>query len=380
MKNKKVIGIDARFYGPTGKGLGRYTQEIVDRVIRLDRENDYVVFLYKENFDDFVIPREGVKKVLTNARWYTIKEQITLPFLIWREKIDLMHFAHFNVPFFTPTKFVVTIHDLILTKFPTIRASTLSPWLYKIKNLFYKIIIWNAVKRARKIIAVSKYTQKDIIEYFKISPEKVEMVYEGVSEIFSNVCLTKPGAKKVLEKYHIKSPFLLYIGNAYPHKNLEKLILVFSKLKITIPDLELVLVGKADYFYNRLKGFAQEKNIPVVFAGFVPDSDLEAFFREVTCYVFPSFYEGFGLPPLEAMSQGCPVVSSDQSCLPEVFEDSAVYFNPNNEAEMIKAIEKLMKDKKLRQELINRGFKQYKKYSWDKAAEETVAVYGEVLE
>lgn len=180
-KNKRKIGIDARFYGPIGKGLGRYTQEIVDRVIRLDKENDYVIFLCKENYDTFILPRDGIKKILANARWYTLKEQIVLPFLIWRERIDLMHYTHFNVPIFTPVKFIVTIPDLILTKFPSVRATTLSPWFYKIKNLLYKIVIWTAAKRARKIIAVSEFTERDIIEYFKVKPEKVVMIYEGVT-------------------------------------------------------------------------------------------------------------------------------------------------------------------------------------------------------
>ena len=172
---------------------------------------------------------------------------------------------------------------------------------------------------------------------------------------------------------------MLYVGNAYPHKNLERLIKVFLKLKKNHNDLNLVLVGKEDYFYKRLKKYAQEIKAPVTFAGFVPDKDLEVFFREAICYVFPSLYEGFGLPPLEAMTQGCPVVSSKESCLPEVLQDAATYFDPYDEEDIIKKIEKIINNQNLRAGLIQKGFEQYKKFSWDKAVEETLRVYKEVL-
>ncbi len=380
MKDKsKTIGIDARFYGPSNKGLGRYTQEIVDRVINLDKDNNYVVFLSSDNFNSFNCSEKRVKKVLVKARWYSLAEQIIFPFQIWKEKLDLIHFTHFNVPILTPVKFIVTIHDLILTKFPTTRASTLSPFFYKIKNLAYKIVIWLAVKRAKKIIAVSKHTCEDIVDKFKVKKEKVAVVYEGVSKLFQTRCATKQGALDVLRKYKISRPFLLYVGNAYPHKNLEKLINVFLKLKAKHSDLNLVLVGKEDYFYKRLKEYANKKKAPVIFVGFVPDEDLDVFFKEALCYVFPSLYEGFGLPPLEAMTQGCPVVSSNQSCLPEIFENAAVYFDPHKENDIIETIEEVIKDKNLRAKLVEKGFNQYKKFSWDKAAEETVKVYKEVL-
>lgn len=376
----KKIGIDARFYGPGSKGLGRYTQEIVDRVIKTKNDYEYVVFLSLENFKNFKCDNKKVKKVLVKARWYSLSEQIIFPFQIWKEKLDLMHFTHFNVPILTPVKFVVTIHDLILAKFSTVRATTLSPFLYKIKNLGYKIVIWIAIKRAKKVIAVSFYTRDDILSKFKIKKEKIAMIYEGVSILFKTRCATVVGVRAVLEKYRIKPPFLLYVGNAYPHKNLENLIDVFLKIRQKNKNLNLVLVGKEDYFYNRLKEYAKEKGVPVVFAGFAPDEDLEIFFREALCYVFPSFYEGFGLPPLEAMTRGCPVLSSKESCLPEVLGEAAVFFDPYNKKDMANKIEQVMKNEKLREDLIDKGFEQYKKFSWDKAAKETLEVYQKVLE
>lgn len=381
MKNKKTIkriGIDARFYGPLGKGLGRYTKEVVDRVIQ-DENYEYVVFLCQENFADFEIKNPArVKKVLANVRWYTMAEQIFIPWYIWREKIDLMHFPHFNVPFFCPTRFIVTIHDLILTKFPTQRASTLSPFLYKIKNFSYEIIIKRAAKRSKKIIAVSEFTKDDIIDQFKIKSDKIVTTYEGVYDGFKK-CPNK-NDKNLLSRYNIESPFLLYVGNAYPHKNLEGLVRVFSKIKEKKPDLSLVLVGKEDYFYKRIKDLALKNNYQgIVLPGYVPDDDLVVVFGKALAYVFPSLYEGFGLPPLEAMMHGCPVVSSNKASMPEILGDAALYFNPDNEVEMQQAIEEIINNQDKREDLINRGFDQVKKYSWDDCAEQTIDVYNEVL-
>jgi glycosyltransferase involved in cell wall biosynthesis len=432
----KRIGIDARFYGPLGKGLGRYTQEIVDNIIKIDKENEYVVFLRKENFDEFQSDNPKVKKILADVRWYSIAEQILMPFYIWRAKVDLMHFPHFNVPIFSSKRFIITIHDLILTKFSTIRATTLHPLLYKIKNLFYRIIIWLAVKRAKKIIVVSNFTKEDIMKNFKVRPDKIKVIYEGVANLAKggdSLFAAKLESEETLFRHNIKNPFLLYVGNAYPHKNLEGLIDVFGEIIKTpfnkcplrsqseargeggfkdfynplnpplqgrhldppskggrggLNNLRLVLVGRDDYFYKRLKNYAaglglwEENDLAnsrVVFPGYVPDAQLEILYKKAIAYVFPSFYEGFGLPPLEAMAKGCPVASSDKTCLPEVLGDAAIYFNPENKEEMKARIEKIINDENLRVELIKKGYEQVKKYNWWEAARETLGVYEEVL-
>jgi len=373
----KRIGIDARFYGPVGKGLGRYTQEIVDNIIGLDRENDYVIFLRRENFSELKSSSPRVKKVLADVKWYGLAEQIILPFYIWREHLDLMHWPHFNVPIMCPVKFVVTIHDLILIKFPTVRATTLGPLTYKIKNLAYKLVISSAVKRAKKVFAVSEYTKNDVVKQFKISPDKVVVTYEGVAEL----------AKTPLDKGGeggLNFPYLLYVGNAYPHKNLEGLIKVFAQIKAPLDKggvggLKLVLVGKEDYFYSRLKQYAKNFSENIIFPGYVPDNELAEFYDNALAYVFPSFYEGFGLPPLEAMAHGLPVVSSNRACLPEIFGPAALYFNPDNEADMKNKIEEALRDEKLREDLRNRGYKQIKKYSWHDCAEKTLEMYKDLL-
>ncbi len=374
----KKVGIDARFYGPVGKGLGRYTKEVADRVTAMDDRHEYVIFLGRDNFDEFIPPRVGVKKVLADFRWYSAAEQVSMPRLIKKEKIDLMHFPHFNVPFFCPEEFIVTIHDLILTKFPTQRATTLSPILYRIKYAAYKRIIKRAVKKASKIIAVSRFTKDDIKKQFEVTDDKIFVTYEGVTGHLRQ----NKNDKDALLRYNISEPYLLYVGNAYPHKNLENLIRVFSRVRKKYGRLRLVLVGREDYFYARLKRFARQfdgSRQDVIFPGFVPDEDLAGFYRHALAYVFPSFYEGFGLPPLEAMSHGCAVVSSDKSCLPEILGEAALYFTPESNDDMYKKVVQLITNENLRQTLVTKGYEQVKKYSWDRCAKDTLNVYKSVL-
>lgn len=390
--NKKIqrIGIDARFYGPIGKGLGRYTQEIVDNLIKIDTTNEYVIFLYKENFQEFDCDGVRIKKVLLNIRWYTLAEQILFPFYIWREKLDLMFFPHFNVPILTPKKYIITIHDLILTKFPTVRATTLSPWLYRIKDLAYRITIRLAVWRAKKIIAVSEYTKKDLIDNFRLDEKKITVTYEGVANLSKNrdsLFAEKLNNNQVLEKYKISKPFLMYVGNSYPHKNLDGLVDIFPEILRQYPDMKLILVGKEDYFYARIKKYTESKglyqkddnNSKIIFPDYVPDKDLEILFKNAVAYVFPSKYEGFGLPPMEAMAKGCPVVSSNASCLPEILGEAAIYFDPENKNEMIAQINKIITDENLRAELIKKGYEQAKKYNWWECARLTLGVIDEAF-
>ena len=245
------IGIDARFLGPVSKGLGRYVERLVENLEKIDRENEYIIFLRRENWDYYTPKFSNFKKVLADCKWYSFKEQIMMPLAIWKEKVDLMHFPHFNIPIFCPIKFVATIHDLILLQFPTPRATTLSPIFYKIKYLVYKFVIWFAVWRAKKVLTVSEYTKKEIIKYFKIKEDKIEVAYEACDGV--EYGQLKIPEKESLAKLGITKPFILYVGNAYPHKNLETLIEVYRDLAI---GCQLVFVGKEDYFYKRLK----EKN------------------------------------------------------------------------------------------------------------------------
>jgi glycosyltransferase involved in cell wall biosynthesis len=369
------IGIDARFFGPIGKGLGRYTQKLIENLEKIDSTNHYFVFLKAENFDEYEPKNKNFQKVLADFRWYTLSEQINFSSLLKKYKLDLVHFPHFNVPLLYRKKFVVTIHDLILVHFPTIRSSTLHPLFYWLKFLAYKIVIRSAIGRAQRIIAVSNFTKNDLIKtYPKIKPEKIKVTYESAEDF----CLFTPEKKydEILARYGIMKPYVVYVGNAYPHKNLEKLILSFREIKKAEKKLNLILVGKEDYFYRRLKNFSNEQKIQgVIFTDYIPDHELDTIFRNASAFVWPTLYEGFGLPPLEAMSKGVPVVSSDQECMKEILSDSAYYFDGRNIADMAGAVIKVLNDSGLRERLISNGYERVTQYSWKRMAKETLELY-----
>lgn len=371
------IGIDARFYGPIGKGLGRYTQKLIENLEKVDGKNRYFIFLKSENFDEYKPKNKNFQKVLANFPWYTFSEQIKFPRLLKKYKLNLIHFPHFNVPVLYLGKFIVTIHDLILLNFPTVRSSSLSPVSYWFKFWAYKIVINSAIRRSNRIIAVSNFTKNDILKnYPRIPDEKIKVTYEACDDY----CLFNPKKEHIiLRRYGIIKPYFLYVGNAYPHKNPERLMLAFKKLENHPKKINLVFVGSDDYFYRRLKILKEEKKIEnVIFAGFIPDYDLDLVFRKSVAYVRPSFYEGFELPPLEAMARGVPVICSNHSCAKEILGDSAHYFDGKETADIVRAIEDVLEDKELRNVLIEKGYRQVKKYNWKKMARETLDLYKSV--
>ncbi|OGI15487.1 MAG: hypothetical protein A2Z52_00765 [Candidatus Moranbacteria bacterium RBG_19FT_COMBO_42_6] len=368
------IGIDARFFGPIGKGLGRYTQKLVEHLEQIDTINEYFIFLKKENFEDYKLRGKNFKKVLADYHWYTFGEQVKFPRLLKKYKLDLVHFPHFNVPLFYFGKFIVTIHDLILIHFPTVRSSTLGPAFYWIKFFIYKIVIKSAVLRSTRIIAVSEFTKSDILKvYPQVPKEKIQVTYEACEDY----CMLSPNKEEgILKRYGIIKPYLVYVGNVYPHKNPEKLVLAFKKIKKEGGKLNLIFVGAEDYFYSRLKRFIKENKVRnVFFAGFVPDHELDIIFHKAVAYVRPSLYEGFELPPLEAMAKGVPVISSNHSCALEILGDSAYYFDAFDVDKMAAAIKRISSDENLRKDLVKKGYEQVQKYSWRKMARETLSLY-----
>lgn len=371
------IGIDARFYGPIGKGLGRYTQKLVTHLEKIDQQNQYVIFLRRENWDTYQPANKNFQKVLADFQWYSSTEQVQMPKLLQKQNLDLAHFPHFNVPLLYRGRFITTIHDLILIQFPTKRATTLGPLLYKVKYFGYKRVIGHAVKKSQGVITVSHYTKKQLAEFFQIPPDKIHVTYEASSGVESGQL--KMPESDFLRDYGITKPFLLYVGNAYPHKNLEGLLQAFRQFVSQHKQHQLVLVGKDDYFYSRLKEEARamglDKDNRVVFFGYASEKQLADLYRLAKAYIFPSLMEGFGLPPLEAMSYGLPVLAANTSCLPEILGKAAFYFDPRNVGEIVAAISKVLSDEILQVDLREQGYQQVKKYSWEKCARETLAVY-----
>jgi glycosyltransferase involved in cell wall biosynthesis len=244
-------------------------------------------------------------------------------------------------------------------------------------------VISRAISKSEKIIAVSEFTKKDIEKKFKVKKDKISVIYEGISDLSSHEEENSDSDKKVLKSYNIgDNRYLLYVGNAYPHKNLEAFLDIFKKIKKDFPSLLLVLVGKDDYFYKRLKKHTQSLNLSnedVIFADYIPDKDLASLYRNALAYVFPSLYEGFGLPPLEAMAYNCPIVSSNQTSLPEILGDAALYFNPYNNIDVYEKIKKIIKNKYLRRNLVEKGETQINQYNWFSSAHSTYSLYLDLL-
>lgn len=360
------IGIDARFLG-TETGIGRYEFELIKHLEEIESEHEFVIFLRKENWNLYNPKNNKFKRVLADIKWYGLAEQIDFPKIIEKEKVDLMHFPHFNVPFLYKKPFVVTIHDLILLKYPSTRATTLGPLKFFLKYIFYRLVIERAIRDALAVIVPSEATKKDILQNFYKDKENIFVTHEGVD--FKN--LEGSGALEI-EKL---KPYFLYVGNAYPHKNIEGLIKAFKIFNKYKSDRhKLVLVGKKDYFWKRLeKETGYNENI--IFCGFVEDEKLISLYKNAESYIFPSFCEGFGLPGLEAMNYNIPVLASNTSCLPEIYGDAAEYFNPQSIDEMLRKMSEVVYNPEIKHRLIIKGQEQIKKYSWEKCARETLEIY-----
>ncbi|MBI2984583.1 MAG: glycosyltransferase family 4 protein [Candidatus Kerfeldbacteria bacterium] len=363
------IGIDARFFGPLETGIGRYVERLIHHLEAIDHRNEYIVFLRAEAWDRWRPQQPNWRKVLADYRWYTFKEQLFLPSLYYRAGLDLLHVPHFNVPILYRRPFVVTIHDLILDQFRTERATTLEPIVFRAKFAAYRLVLRQAVRKARKIITVSEHSRQELRRRFALPADRIVVTYEGVDQLPSPVLVTD------LARRGVKRPFLLHVGNSYPHKNLERLLAAWQQVSSEIEG-QLVLVGKEDYFSRRLRDWAEQQGINrVCWFGFASDAELSALYRYAQAYIFPSLSEGFGLPGLEAMAAGIPVYAANASCLPEVFGPAAAYFDPLQVADIADSIRRAFRDKLEQQRLIKSGHERLRYFSWSTLARQTLTVY-----
>jgi glycosyltransferase involved in cell wall biosynthesis len=362
------IGIDGRLWNETG--VGRYIRNLVRELKVLDKKNTYVLFVGEDCKIDELSNNKNWKVIQTPIRWHTLEEQRKLPNLLKSEHLDLVHFPYFSVPVSYNLPFIITIHDLIINHYPTGKASTLPSPVYYAKLLGYKYVIKKATIKAKKIITVSQATKDEIEEHLSIPPDKIAVTYEGISEnIFGKNQNTHLPFD--VEKY------FLYVGNAYPHKNLERLIEAFKLVLDEYKDVTLVLVGKEDYFYRNLKKKVHELGIEknVLFAGFISEETLQYCYKNAIATIVPSLMEGFGLPGLEAMRADCLVLASDIPSLKEIYADSAIYFNPLAVESMHATIREVLTDKNKFNSYIGKGEKRVTFFSWRKMAEQTLKIY-----
>lgn len=370
MGKKYRIAIDARLYEETG--VGRYIKNLTASLARIDSHNQYLLLLRKKTYDRIILPAPNFRKILADTRWHTPWEQIHIPYLIWRQKIDLVHFPYQNfVPaLFCPAKFVLTVHDLIIAKLKTGRFAILPSFFTNIKQFFFSTLLRVALARACKIIAVSEATKKTILQLFA-SSAPIDVIYEanGLS----------------LSQKRIKAPalgeYFLYVGSAHPHKNLQVLIEAFRKANLE--RVKLILVGKDDFFYPRLKreledrGLMRSERIEIL--GEKSDEELIGLYQNALAVVLPSKAEGFGLPAIEAMTLGCLVLASKIEVFQEICADAAVYFDPDDVESLSRTLVNIAGVSTNYDLLRTKGTKRAAMFSWDLAARQTLTIYERCL-
>lgn len=362
-----LIGIDCRLWNQTG--VGRYTRNLVENLSELDKKNQYVLFVRSEDKRELKLKNPKIKIVIANIAWHSLEEQIDYLKILNKENLDLMHFPYFSVPYFYKKPYVVTIHDLIVNKFNTGKASTLPIFLYWIKRFGYKLILSNALKNSKKIIVPSETVKANILEsYGGVKKEKITVTYEGGLE---------KNSESKIHNLELPQKYFLRVGNFYPHKNVETLLLAFSEFVQNFPQFKLILVGKKDYFYKRTEDKVRDLSLlkSVVFIENPDDKILLGLYKNSTATVVPSFMEGFSLTAVEAMGAGSPLVVSDIPLHREICGDSALYFNPKNSKDLSLILKLVINDPKTRKELVIKGLVTAEKFSWKKMAKETLNIY-----
>jgi glycosyltransferase involved in cell wall biosynthesis len=366
------IAIDARKL--RDYGVGTYVRNLLQHLSRLDRTTEYVVLCQESDRGLVGELGENFRAVAESSPGYSLREQVTVPLDLRREKVDLFHAPHYVLPTLTPCKSVVTIHDCIHLKFPQYLPNTLA-------YAYARGSLWVAAHRSSRILTVSETSKRDILEYFRVPSRKIDVIYNGLDERFASPPPEEDVAR-VRERYQLDHPFVLYAGNIKPHKNLERLIEAFHMFRRgEFEHVKLVIIGDEISKYAALRHAVHRHKLHkhVRFFGFVPHGTLAILYRLAAVFVFPSLYEGFGLPPLEAMASGTPVITSNVSSLPEVVNDAAVLIDPLQPEAIADAIRRVLTNAALRDDLRARGLERARHFSWERSIGRVREIYEEVL-
>ena len=359
------IVIDAR---ESGTSTGRYIDKLIEH-LHAHKVGDSIILLTSaERTEYFANIAPNFTVLQTPFKEFTFEEQIGFMRQLNGLDADLVHFGMVQQPVLYRGKVVTTMHDLTTVRF---KNPSKNPIVYWAKQQVYKWVIKMAARKSTAILTPTRYVKDDVAAFTRVSPQKITTTYEAADFITD-----QPHAVAGLEGKR----FIMYVGRPTPHKNLGRLIDAFALLRKTHPDLQLVLAGKSDANYERYAKKVHTDNLSnVVFTGFISDAQLRWLYEHCSAYVFPSLSEGFGLPGLEAMVHGAPVVSSNATCLPEVYGEAAHYFDPLNTTDMADKIADVLDQPQLRTQLVSAGKGQVSKYSWDHMAEQTLRIYEAVL-
>lgn len=369
------IVFDGRTISGNKSGVGVYSASLLKGLANIDSDNTYKVFVSEKPFDvpanfEFLTTKISQENHPIGEIW----EYFFLPYFFLKEGIDIFHSPTFHLPIFTPRiKKIITIHDIILLKF----SQTYPRNFVRYAALMLKI----AIKVTDAIIVPSESTKKDIIKIFKVKADKIYIVPHGVRHglnlINDNYYLIN-----IKNKYNLPDNFILFVSTIEPRKNLEGLIRAYSNIRKTGISHKLVVCGGKGWLheYERITKIAGELGVTehISFIGYLPDEDIAAIYNLAALFVYPSLYEGFGFPPLEAMACGCPVITSNTSSLPEVVGEAAIMVNPYDIEELTKAMYEVLTNNELKLKMKKQGLERAKMFSWGKSAREHVSIYEKV--
>ena len=371
------VAIDIRRAGDYG--LGTYIRNIVNQLARIDDNSRYLLIGERRHLAEFDSLPDNFELLEYAHQPGTLSTHLHLPWLLRKRRVDILHMPWFYAPAIVPSRLLITVHDLSDVLAPPVGAS---PPVQTGRLFFAR----RALNRADHIFAVSHASKRDLARFFHIPESKISVVYDAVDERF----LTEPlpaDADRILERHAVNSPYVLYAGNIRPQKNLPRLIEAFAVAKAELrgnpefEQLKLLVIGEALNRHADLRRAVVRARVreDVRFLGFVPGPVLRVFYSRALAFLFPSLYEGFGLPPLEAMAHGTPVLTSNVSSLPEVFQEAALLVNPENVFDIARGIRQILTENALRQTLRRRGYERARMYSWENAARLVHAAYHSVL-
>jgi glycosyltransferase involved in cell wall biosynthesis len=368
------IAIDVRKW--RDYGIGTYVRNLVRHLARIDRETTYFLFCDQADVLTLRDLAANFVPVVDESPGYSLREHLTIPIKLKRLGIELLHEPHYVLPLLTPTRSVVTIHDCIHLLFPQYLPNRMALG-------YARFMMGQAIRRSATVFTVSEASRQDILRFY---PEADEECVQVVPNAIDPSLIENPGEEeieRVRERYQIRGRFVLYAGNIKPHKNLDRLIAAFGLLKRRngLEDVKLLIIGDEIHKYGSLRRAVESAGVrhDVRFFGFVPDSTLAALYRLASVFAFPSLYEGFGLPPLEAMACGAPVVTSKLSSLPEVVGDAAVLVDPYSVEAIADGLARVLEDQALRTDLIARGLLRAASFSWERSVKSIHDTYMKVL-
>ena len=355
-------------------GVGTYVRNLVRWLARLDQESEYVLLCRREDCEDIEQLGHNFRPMPDRSANYSIAEQFTVPLDLARARADLFHAPHYVLPALTPCRSIVTIHDCIHLVFPQHYLPG------RLTRSLARFTFWHAANRSARVLTVSEASKRDILRFFSIPSDKVDVIYNAIDDRFS---LPPDDAQmtRVRDRYQLHDRFLLYAGNVKPHKNVERLIDAFARLRQDgFGDIKLLITGSEVSRYATLRHAVHRYNLHkhVRFLGFLTTDTLATLYHLADAFVFPSLYEGFGLPPLEAMASGTPVLTSNVSSLPEVVDDAALLVDPYDPKSIANGMRQILSDDALRERLVSRGRTRAACFSWEESVKRVLTIYRQV--